>query len=83
MGDGDGGDWEVGSCWMRSEMKEDDGVMQVRGGCVWRWEGQTSSPSWSTLDPRVRLFDTVSFSHFFSLLPFSFVVFHINKHIVF
>lgn len=35
-GDGDGGDWAAAG-WMRSEMKEDDGVMQVRGGCVWRW----------------------------------------------
>lgn len=33
IGDGDGRG--LGSCWMRSEMKEDDGVMQVRGGlCV-------------------------------------------------
>lgn len=31
-GDGDGEDLEVDSCWMTSEMKEDDRVMQVREG---------------------------------------------------
>lgn len=58
--DGDRGDLEGDSCWMTSEMKEDDRVMQVREGlcCGSGGGNKPNHPPGTCLTHKRGLFDT-------------------------